>query len=571
MSRRPDPDHDAVCGTDSRHQLIVAPPGTGKTHLSVRLAGALAGDLAPTERVLLLTFSNQARVQLEREVAVQLGQDQRRRVHVTNYHRLFFQAVRAHRRALGLPAVLDIGSSARRQRALRERCGDAARAAEAHPGLLEALAEQRFAIFHDERTPNEEALGVLLAAVEVEQRAGRLVFDDLGALFWQLLEDFPTLHDGYRARFPVVIADEHQDASALQDAVVRRLGNRRLTVLADPMQLIHGFRGADMRRLDAHRSDSDDQRELHIAHRWHGDPVAARWLLAVRARLQGCAAAASAPPALRVLRTPAAHGMNAMLPVVAVSAAREVGDVEGRVAVLCVRNNEVAKVRAYLCKRGLFPRQLTAPVDFEDARQDIEQLPLLHDPQRLGQHAMRRLGDLVPALPRTLTTQITGRLGVDAVNTRRASPAALPLLHALAGIYTHGRAGYFAVMVELLDACAAQGHHLPRRDFVRVLRETHAALGAPEGDIDRAIAAYAQRSLAAAHAAPREGRGIWVMTCHQAKGKEFDAVIIVGAGQRSFPDREDGRRLFYVAMTRAMRSWTIIAPDRDASPLLNAL
>ena len=52
---------------DERHQVIVAPPGTGKTHLSVRLAGRLADGLAAHERVLLLTFSRQARAQLERE------------------------------------------------------------------------------------------------------------------------------------------------------------------------------------------------------------------------------------------------------------------------------------------------------------------------------------------------------------------------------------------------------------------------------------------------------------------------------------------------------------------------
>src|SRR5438067_13609285 len=38
-------------------------------------------------------------------------------------------------------------------------------------------------------------------------------------LFWTLLETYPTLAEGYASRYPVVIADEHQDASELQDAV----------------------------------------------------------------------------------------------------------------------------------------------------------------------------------------------------------------------------------------------------------------------------------------------------------------------------------------------------------------
>ena len=61
------------------------------------------------------------------------------------------------------------------------------------------------------------------------------------------------------------------------------------------------------------------------------------------------------------------------------------------------------------------------------------------------------------------------------------------------------------------------------------------------------------------------------MTVHQAKGKEFDAVILVNAGARHFADNDDDRRLFYVAITRASKRWLIIAPEQDPSPLLGSL
>ena len=105
-----------------------------------------------------------------------------------------------------------------------------------------------------------------------------------------------------------MIADEHQDASALQDALVRRLGTVRLTVLADPMQLIHGFRGARIERLDAHREECDEELLLNTPHRWHGSEHLAEWLLAVRARLMGEEAEVARPAELHVVRTNAAHG-----------------------------------------------------------------------------------------------------------------------------------------------------------------------------------------------------------------------------------------------------------------------
>lgn len=60
------------------------------------------------------------------------------------------------------------------------------------------------------------------------------------------------------------------------------------------------------------------------------------------------------------------------------------------------------------------------------------------------------------------------------------------------------------------------------------------------------------------------------MTVHQAKGKEFDAVVIADAFNRFYRDDEESRNVFYVALTRATKSWTVIAPDHDnqASPLL---
>ena len=41
------------------------------------------------------------------------------------------------------------------------------------------------------------------------------------------------------------------------------------------------------------------------------------------------------------------------------------------------------------------------------------------------------------------------------------------------------------------------------------------------------------------------------------------------AMSRYWPDKPENRRLFYVALTRATKSLTIIAPDSNASPILD--
>ncbi len=126
-------------------------------------------------------------------------------------------------------------------------------------------------------------------------------------------------------------------------------------------------------------------------------------------------------------------------------------------------------------------------------------------------------------------------------------------------------------MDRLLAVCGELGYHLPRADATRAIRQTAAAL-MPGTEITNAVAAYGQHVAATYHQIPqRTDRGLFLMTAHQAKGKEFDAIVIVPLDARRWPDDEDHRRLLYVALTRATRSWTLIAPTGDGSPMLTLL
>lgn len=570
MTLRADADHEAVCAAEGRHLLVVAPPGTGKTAVAVRVAGTIAPSLSPEARVLLVTFSNQARVQLEREAARQLSPELRRRVEVVNYHGFFRREVWAYRRALGLPLNAQMTSWRGRREALKAADAAAVAALDTFKGFLEAFAEQRFEPFHDERTPDEDTCARLLTTIDSEVRAGRVIFDDLGALFWQLLESYPVLDAAYRARYPVVIADEHQDASALQDALVRRLASERLIVLADPMQLIYGFRGSKPERLERHAQECDARFELHTPHRWHGQAAAGDWLLAVRARLQGEAVEAELPGEVKIVKS---QYFNQMLPRVKGEAAAALNGGMDTVAVIAAFNSDVGRLRSYLCAQGLFPRQLGGGDDFEEARDAIEQLPLLGDASNLAVHAIERVATLVPTLKSGVVATVKTRLTATGVNLAgNCGAEAKSLLGALTPLYEQGPGSYFASVVGALDVCAANEHHLPRVEAVRALRATADTFGGgDEVTLEDVLERYAGSVAAAAQAAPRLGRGLYVMTAHQAKGKEFDVVIVVNCGKPQFPDDEEHRRLFYVAVTRGSRRWVVLAPTGDPSPLLRHL
>jgi hypothetical protein len=571
MTMRADAEHDAVCESLAAHILVVAPPGTGKTCLSVRIAASVAPSLSASAKVLLVTFSNQAKVQIEREAARQVPPDLRKRIHVTNYHGFFWRAVWAHRRALGLPLDAQIVSRQRREQALTSAHAEIVRDLDTSNGLLDGLAEHRFVKFRDDRTPDEGALNQLLEVVQIEQRAGRLVFDDLGALFWKLLEEFPTLAESYACRYPVVIADEHQDASELQDSVVRRLGRLRRVIFADPMQLIYGFRGSNPERLDRHAGECGASFELNTPHRWRDDAEAGQWLLAVRRRLGGGVDNTPSPVTLKIVEANAAYGFNGVKPHVRAAASEAFAGGMRTVAVLAAWNSEVGELRAYLSREGMYPRQIGGSEDFEDARNDIEQLPTLTGTQAIALLAIDRVSKLVPTLTSSVINQVKGRLKADGINLSGCGAEARGVLQSLQPLYDFGSGQYVNCVVSCIDACSARGHHLPRLEAIRALQATAGSHPPNEIELPAVLARYAEAVTSASQVAPRLERGLFVMTAHQSKGKEFDAVILVNAGEAQFPASDEGRRLFYVAITRASKRWVVVAPNHKPSPLVRLL
>jgi hypothetical protein len=142
-----------------------------------------------------------------------------------------------------------------------------------------------------------------------------------------------------------------------------------------------------------------------------------------------------------------------------------------------------------------------------------------------------------------VVTQIPGRLREDDVHLAGAGEVAGCVLRSFECLYTNGTASYFQAIAGALDALVERDYHLPRADAVRALRDTAQVLAGQNADVDAAIAAYADRVVAAAHiTAPRLGNGVFVMTTHQAKGKEFDTVILANPLERHYPDTEEGRK-----------------------------
>jgi superfamily I DNA/RNA helicase len=243
---------------NGKNVLVEAPPGTGKTFLGVVLAVcALRKDLLPAHaKALFLTFSKNARVQIERQAddlvtSGRISHVEQRSLLISNYHSFFLECLQSKKGLWGIGGKLRLSSWKGRKEALSKLYDG--EAGIDYPELSSALALKRFTpnqLFGGPEKPNssdliQEAFDTVVKSL----RAGRIYYDDFAPLVLDLLETSPSFVEYLRARYPIVILDEFQDTDHLQWEILTKWRPPRMAVLYDRFQMIYEWRGSSAERL----------------------------------------------------------------------------------------------------------------------------------------------------------------------------------------------------------------------------------------------------------------------------------------------------------------------------------
>lgn len=255
--------------------LVLAGPGTGKTTTLVESVAARVERGADPERMLVLTFSRKAAVELRDRTAVRLGGT--RGPQATTFHSFCYALIRAHQEAELFTEPLRLLSGPEQDVAVRDLLAgqlDLEREGRSHvrwPDELRACLTTRG--FADEvravlARSRELGLGPdALAAFA--RRTGRPdwsaaasflaeyldVLDMQGVLDYAelvhravLLASRPEVAEQLAGRYDVVFVDEYQDTDPAQVRLLEALAGQGRTLVAfgDPDQSIYAFRGADV-------------------------------------------------------------------------------------------------------------------------------------------------------------------------------------------------------------------------------------------------------------------------------------------------------------------------------------
>jgi len=221
--------------------LVVAGPGTGKTRvLTHRISHIIQDRGVAPERVLAITFTNQAAREIAARVSTLLGQQGQGPV-IGTFHAW---ALSFLRRNLGEAARLPIDE--------REASALLSRAMEEAGIPLKDLRATREAVSRIKLAgPGPEDGDRLLFCLSAYQgllsRHGLWDFDDLLVEALRLLREDPD-----RGRPHALLVDEFQDVNRIQYNLVQAMApsTGEVTVIGDPNQSIYGFRGAAPEFLD---------------------------------------------------------------------------------------------------------------------------------------------------------------------------------------------------------------------------------------------------------------------------------------------------------------------------------
>ena len=243
--------------------LILAGAGTGKTRtITYRVAHMIDQGISP-RHILAVTFTNKAAREMQQRAAKLIPNPPKRddgkplKPTICTFHSLCVRILRRHIEKLGYKRNFVIYNESEQLSVVKKILSAiSGKDVKADPRELHSLLSRL-----KNAGPNGNVFGdedTLAMADHIRKRydtalkaANAVDFDDLLVLTLKLFNEHPEALEECRARYQYVMVDEYQDTNATQFELMRMLAaeHRNVCVVGDDDQSIYGWRGAEISNL----------------------------------------------------------------------------------------------------------------------------------------------------------------------------------------------------------------------------------------------------------------------------------------------------------------------------------
>jgi DNA helicase-2/ATP-dependent DNA helicase PcrA len=591
------------------YNLILAGPGSGKTRVITYRVAYLILTGVPAESIMLVTFTRRAAREMVRRMQSLIGQ-RAAKVWAGTFHHIGNRLLRRAAALLGYQPNFTILDSEDQLDLIRLAMDDAGlsgsgklapRAAAVHHmisfsanvnrPLAQIVAERNSELF----AWQSQLEAVAAAYARRKCAANCMDYDDLLLQWGRLIREFPEERATQARMFRHILIDEMQDTNAVQVEVVEAIaaaGAGNLTAVGDDAQSIYRFRGADYDNILKFPERHPGTRIFQLDINYRSTPQIVAFTKASIAHNQAgfakdLVSARSDGLLPLVVATEDAYEEAAVI-CQQILEAREKGLALGQMAVLYRNHHDSILLQGELLARGIPYTVRSGLRFFEQAhiKDVMAHLRIVVNPR--DEASWRRLLLLLPGIGPAKAAAIFQHVSQSGRPLEALESAA-----AMALVPSKSK-GFFAGFVsDLKQLRATDPEHHPAAAVGAILKggypatvrlkyeradnriadiEQFALLAAKFDSLERLISdlllagdVYGMES-----AADEEPGDVLVLsTVHQAKGLEWSHVFVPRLVEESFPHRraldepggpDEERRIFYVAVTRAMNELTLTYP-----------
>ena len=581
--------------------LILAGAGTGKTRtITARIAWLVSQGEDPA-KILAVTFTNKAAREMKERIAGMVDAADAKAVTASTFHSLCLRILRADAERLGYKANFSIFDESDQMGLIKKII---TRVSAKDEKLDPNFAKNFISKAKNNALPidADTLLGSVFHRYEQELRAlNAMDFDDLLGKAVKLLDEHSEAREKWRARVKYLMVDEFQDTNKLQLDLVNLLVSGQppnVCVVGDDDQSIYGWRGAEVSNILEFEKHFPNPRIIRLEQNYRSTNAilgAANRLIKNNPRRRGknLWSPKEGGEPVRVIAVPDDR-KEAEFVVQEIGAQRDEAKVPWEHFTVIYRMNAQSRLLEENLRKNKIPYRLVGGKSFFE-RREIKDLAaymtiLLNpadDPALLRIIATPPRGIGATTVELALAFSIEKEVSLfEALRhpeyletcSRKAAEAIRSFVDEMdAARIRVGTPGGDAAQIlsSLLEGCGYID------DLKRSCKTPDETLNREENvrEMLRALGEYQKRSKDGLQgfldevSLDREreadkadtATGVTLITMHAAKGLEFPYVFLVGVEDGLLPHErsktegtvDEERRLFYVGITRAMKTLVI--------------
>ncbi|MFM7006322.1 MAG: ATP-dependent helicase [Flavobacteriales bacterium] len=255
--------------------MVIAGAGSGKTRvLTYRIAYMMEQGIDPFN-ILALTFTNKAAKEMTERIGHIVGAGEAKNISMGTFHSVFSKILRFNAERIGFPNNFTIYDTQDSKSLIKDIIKELnlddktykpsmvfGRISAAKNNLIspEAYIANAEIQLEDKQSRRPELGRIFQTYANRCLKAGAMDFDDLLYFTNVLLRDFPDVLHYYQQKFQYILVDEYQDTNYAQYLIVKKLAAayQNICVVGDDAQSIYSFRGANIENILNFRKDYPD-------------------------------------------------------------------------------------------------------------------------------------------------------------------------------------------------------------------------------------------------------------------------------------------------------------------------